>query len=221
MLTERELTHESNKAMGWMVIWFFATIGGFLWSVYATFIAPPYEFIRWALPVFLFAGSGFVSVLFAFRYARFNALLNGDDDEPQPPAPDLGPPRRDPTVMMNYQQHNPREPLILRQSENVLTKCRWQFQPHEWKRLVDQLKVNTDNGGRWKWTKKALRKAKLFNAELTPDVNIDNSADYSKICREFARLDVIKGSMNNWRVTDTGMWALSRAAGLGVIPGRG
>ena len=75
--------------------------------------------------------------------------------------------------------------------------------------------------GRWKWNKDILRRSKLFTAENGLDVNINNSADYPRICAEFERLRVISGSMGNWEVTRNGMLQLSNAAGLSVIPGSG
>jgi hypothetical protein len=216
--TRLRLIEESNKIYRRFVWYSFVMIAGIM-----TIIISPTSFYNPI--VFSLAVTGFIVALIAIclNILLLSGLNYDDPDPPRPPRPTHSPVRDNPSNILNYQQFNPGTAIIVpsEDKDNVLYKCKWRFEPPEWLRLVRQLSINADGQGRWKWTKSALKKTELFNATMTPDVSIDNSSDYPVICAEFVRLGVIEGRMGKWRVTRPGMVALSRAAKLNVVPGRG
>lgn len=99
-----------------------------------------------------------------------------------------------------------------RTDDNQLRRCKYQFDRAQWHRLVVSLADN-----RWRFTRDAVVRAKVFNATNTPGTSPTAPGHFDRICREFERMDLVERVDGRWKATQDGRLRMSRAAGIRVV----
>ena len=191
------LIQQSNRALVWFWFWVAITAAGLFWLIVIG-SDTPYDVIAYAVPVLAFVGGLFASVLFMFRYQRYNELQHRLYDEP--PDEPLG------DSILDFQEQRPATARLQTQtSENQLLRSRYAFEPSDWRLLINALRPNYP-----RWTRRALDKTRLFPGITAP-------GEFGKVCEEFERLGVIRGKSYQWRVTREGWKMLHEAANFRVV----
>ena len=191
------LIQQSNRALVWFWFWVAITAAGLFWLIVIG-SDTPYDVIAYAVPVLAFVGGLFASVLFMFRYQRYNELQHRLYDEP--PDEPLG------DSILDFQEQRPATARLQTQtSENQLLRSRYEFEPSDWRLLINALRPNYP-----RWTRRALDKTRLFPGITAP-------GEFGKVCEEFERLGVIRGKSYQWRVTREGWKMLHEAANFRVV----
>jgi len=196
--TRLELIAESNKIYRSLVWWIAVLVIAII-----AMIRPATMKNEWLFVAVLSA------TIVAFVAIGLNVLrVNGlGDDEPEPPQPD------DPSDALLFSEHPIRATrLENRVTERQTVRSIYKFRPAQWRRLYNELRLHN-----WKWRRKPLRNARVFNQRFTPGTYLTTADGYKSITREFARLEIIECDERGfWDVTDDGKLLLETWANMQV-----
>lgn len=132
--------------------------------------------------------------------------------------PNLGPPRRESRTTPFNAAHNPdriRLEVIGNETgnDNVIYLGKYGLTRGEWRKLISTLR---DQKIKWKWSRRLLQSTEIF-----PGLTVGNR--YNDITKNFEDAQAVKahrdgaGKIIRAHVTNSGIEALHKAAGMGVV----
>ena len=193
------LIQQSNRAKKLMLFWLTISVVGTFASV-VIWMDKSTNYLLFGFTNAVMVCGFLFAVVEALTFARNNEMQWRFFENDEPHDDGLS------ESILDFQEQRPATARLQTQtSENQLLRSRYEFEPSDWRLLINALRPNYP-----RWTRRALDKTRLFPGITAP-------GEFGKVCEEFERLGVIRGKSYQWRVTREGWKMLHEAANFRVV----